>query len=364
MSLGTKVLIVGGGPAGAIAARNLAEGGIDVILLERNLSFEKPCGGGVTISVFEELGIPRALMRKEVENIRIVPPSGEKVDIGLKGDNMAIVKRGDFDRTLRGEAEKKGAGIIEGEFEGIESVGKSYKVKARIKGLKTEMTAEYIIAADGVNSRVRAALGIKPAKTIFTMSEKIKGVETEFCEFWFGSYHAAGFYSWVFPAEEGISTGTGSLEPGKVRPLFERFKKRRGISKEGLKRIYKLPIWKGDLYNKGNVIFVGDSASQVMPLTYEGIYYAMKAGEFAARAIIEGKAGNYKRMWKARFQKRFFIMDRLKNYFFKSDHNAEKFVALHRRSEVQEASMGLWLGKDVSRESLQSYIKMFGKFIC
>ena len=32
-----------------------------------------------------------------------------------------------------------------------------------------------------------------------------------------------------------------------------------------------------------------------MPLIYEGIYHAMKAGEFAAMAIISGKPSDYKK---------------------------------------------------------------------
>jgi len=71
MRLSAKVLVVGGGPAGATAARFLANNGVDVILLERNLSFVKPCGGGVSISALYELGIPKTMIKKEVKSIRL-----------------------------------------------------------------------------------------------------------------------------------------------------------------------------------------------------------------------------------------------------------------------------------------------------
>ncbi len=361
MRLSAKVLVIGGGPAGATAARFLAESGVNVILLERNPSFVKPCGGGVPLNAFEEFGIPKVVIKKEVKIIRMVSPTGEKLDIELRGGSVAIVERGEFDRALRNEAEEHGTKVIKGEF--IRIMGyKPYRVEANIGEARAEVVSEYIIAADGVNSKVRTALGIK-SQSFFTVSERIKGVETDFCEFWFGSSHAPNFYSWVFPTADGVSAGTSSYKPGNVGVLFERFMERRGITSERQKRIYRIPIWKGNLYNKDKIIFAGDSAGQVLPFAYEGIYYAMKSGEFAASAIIEEKVDNYKKMWKARFQKRFTLMNKLRNYFLNDDDSAKRLVDLHKRPEVQEISMKLWLRKDSDREGLKDYIRLFGKFL-
>jgi len=62
MKLSAKVLVVGGGPAGAIGAKTLAEWGVEVILLERNFLFEKPCGGGIPLSAFDEFGITKGVI--------------------------------------------------------------------------------------------------------------------------------------------------------------------------------------------------------------------------------------------------------------------------------------------------------------
>lgn len=360
--LSAKVLVVGGGPAGATAARFLAQNGVDVILLERNLSFVKTCGGGVPLSTFDELGIPKTVIKKEVNNVKIVSPIGECLDIELRGGSLAIVERGVFDNVLRKQAEEHGVKVLEGEFLGIAN-DKPYKVEANVGEAKTEIVSEYIIAADGVNSKVRRSLAIKPSRSLFTVCEYIKGTQTNACEFWFGSYHAPGLYSWIFPAAGGFSIGTGCFEPGGINIFLRRFKERKKIMTEGRKRVYRIPMWKGDLYNKGRVLFSGDSAGQVLPLIYEGIYYAMKSGEFAARAVIAGRVDHYKKLWKDRFQKRFTFMDKLRNYFLKDDVSAEKLVALYRRPEVQEASMNLWLRKDSSREGIMRYIKLFGKLL-
>jgi geranylgeranyl reductase len=362
MKLSTKVLVIGGGPAGATAARLLAEQNIEVVLLERNLSYVKPCGGGLSFSGFEEFDIPRTAIRKEIDKIRIVSPRGEKLDIELKGGGLAIVERGKFDAGLRQAAEEKGAKIIEGEFVSVSSGNHLSKVVASNGEDVHEISSEYIIAADGVNSKVRTAAGIKPARSFFTISERIKGLSSDLCEFWFGSSHAPFAYSWIFPSSQGVSIGTASLEPGTVHNLMKRFKERTQIQAEGDLKIYRIPVWEGDLYNKDKILFVGDSAGQVMPLTYEGIYYAMKAGEFAARAIAEEKVNNYKRIWKERFQKKFTIMEKLRNFFLKDDDSAEKLVAMHRRPDVQMVSLRLWLRHDGNRDCLRSYIRIFGKF--
>lgn len=354
--------MIGGGPAGATAAACLAERGLDVILLEKNPSFVKPCGGGLSLSAFDKLHIPETVIRKKVNGIRIVSPKGKTLDIDLKGGGLAIVQRGDFDRVLRKKAEDRGARVIKGEFLTILDDRKC-RVEANLDGKKYVVSSEYIIASDGVNSKVRAALGIRSSPSLFTISEQIKDLNVDSCEFWFGSSHAPFSYSWVFPSTEGISAGTGCFMAGTINALFEKFKARRGITGTGQQWVYRVPLWKGDLYNKNMVIFAGDSAGQVLPLTYEGIYYAMRAGELAAMAILEESVDNYRKKWQARFQKRFSLMAKLGNYFLKDDASAEKLVSLHRRPEIQKASLRLWLGKDSSRKGLASYIDLFGKFL-
>lgn len=362
MKLSAKVLIIGSGPAGASAARCLAAHGRDVLLLEKNLSLEKPCGGGLSLHAFEELGIPKTSIKREVHRIRIVAPCGESVDIALQGCGLAIVGRKEFDGSLRQEAEAKGAKIVEGEFTEIQHP-KNYKIKAMTGEEQCEIHTEYVIAADGVNSRVRTALGIKPSRSFFTVSEKIRDLNADICEFWFGGDHAPFSYSWVFPASGGISIGTGTFQKEPITALLQRFKEKRGIHAAGTKKVYRIPAWKGDLYSKGNVLFAGDAAGQVLPLTYEGIYYAMKSGELAAQAIIEERVDTYRKVWKARFQRRFVLMDRLRNYFLKNDASAERLVALHRRPEIQEASLQLWVMKDSDHKGLLHYIKLFGKLL-
>lgn len=362
--LRTKVLIVGGGPAGSAAASLLAREGIETVLINRDHSFVKPCGGGIPLAAFSELGIPSETVKRNIGYVRIVSPTGEDVRIRLNGSSIAIVERRDFDSALRKKAVKDGAMLYEAEFRGFSDIGRTIKAEVVMDNKIKNIEADYVIAADGVNSRVRTALNIGPVASFIAISGKVKSGYTDCCEFWFGAAHAPKFYSWVFPQSEGISAGTGSISGKLIKELWQRFLMRRGINATdaGL-RGYRIPLWRGDLYNKGRVLFTGDAAGHVMPLSYEGIYYAMRSGELAASALISGKVIEYKRLWKNKFQKRFLLMKSLWEYFLKDDSHAERLIHLHKSPEVQSASMRLWLRKDSGSGSILSYLKLFSRFI-
>jgi hypothetical protein len=64
------------------------------------------------------------------------------------------------------------------------------------------------------------------------------------------------------------------------------------------------------------------------------------------------------------FEKRFMLMNKLRNYFLKDDALAEKLAALHRRHDIREASLRLWIRKDSSKEGLMDYMRFFRKCLC
>lgn len=363
-----ECVIIGGGPAGSQAARVLVESGHDVILIERDPLHDKPCGGGVPSTAFQEFSIPETLVKKRVEWIRLVSPGGVDVSVRLHGGYIAIVERKEFDSALREIALHKGTRFIHGEFKGFDEVS-GRRIVSRVitdKG-HVEIISRYAIVASGVNSWSFLRSNTK-LKKVFTLSIKgtpvdLQEEDIEACEFYLSSSHAERFYSWIFPSSQGIvSAGTGGFEPSRVKDMLNRFLLRRGISINGKVRGYWIPLWHGskNLLNPWkNVVVAGDAGNLVMPLSFEGIYYAMSSGKMAAEAIIEGKPSEYPHEWHNQFYRRFRIMKLLWNYFLRDDRRAEEMVRLHMRQEIQEASMRLWLRKDKSLESLLIYIKLF-----
>lgn len=390
----TNVLVIGGGPAGSTAARFLADNGKETILIERDLSYIKPCGGGIPSTGLQELNIPEEeVVKKKIKKMMMVSPKGERVEVELAGGHFCITERGSFDAKLREMAQKKGASIIEAEFLRFEETGKEIisVIKNRATGEEIKIKSDYAIASDGITFRAGSSIKHSRPDCLYTISAHMKsapspsspptrGGEIAFvpsplmgeggdaCEFWFGSSHASKSYSWIFPSQEYASIGTGSANAGELTSLLDKFIKRRfnmplkdfgADNFIGKTRSFKIPQWGRTIFNIRNILFAGDAAGMVMPITYEGIYYAMKSGEFAARAITEGKPSVYKKSWSGRFRNRFLLMSKIKDYLFKSDENIEKFVALHKRPEVQEIAMRLWLRKEVGNNTLISYIEFF-----
>lgn len=362
-----NVIVVGGGPSGSIAARTLAQAGVKVLLIDKDLRRVKPCGGATPSKSFKEFNLPVSAISREIKVVSVISPFGYRIDRQLNGGYFAMVQRGEFDRSLREQAQKAGGDLAEAEFLRIRQAGRKIHITVIENGRERNITADFLIAADGINSRTAGALGLKSLPGVYTLQEEVDMQAAEdfqrltACEFWFAISHASNFYSWVFPKKDHIDIGTGSVDGKTLKSLMKNFKVRRRISGEGRQIVYRLPLKQRDSLIHGNVLFVGDAAGLVMPLSYEGIYYAMYSGRMAAEAIISGMPGDYEKQWNKKFRRQFKLMERLKKYFFKNDKRIEQMFYIHKREKVQQASMRFWLKKDTGISCFLSCLDFFKK---
>src|SRR5918993_860362 len=98
------VIVIGGGPAGLMAARTLAENGHDVVVLEEHAEIGRPvhCTGLIGLEAFDELDLPRDTILRVIKSATFHAPSG--VSIALAGPRLAaaVVDRAAFDSALAG----------------------------------------------------------------------------------------------------------------------------------------------------------------------------------------------------------------------------------------------------------------------
>src|SRR5437867_3344551 len=80
-----RIVIVGGGPAGAFAASALASAGRQVLLFDEKLAWEKPCGGGLTDKALARWPFLRdaGVERNLISDCELIAPSGAKVRFAL-----------------------------------------------------------------------------------------------------------------------------------------------------------------------------------------------------------------------------------------------------------------------------------------
>lgn len=354
-------IVIGGGPAGAAAARLLAANGKDVLLVERDPAYRKPCGGAIPSPVFSEFDLPARLVRNTVSTFRLVSPGGAAVDIPLR-EPVFVVDRPEFDAFLRSRAAEAGARMLEGDFLHAEQKREGCVCRVRLRSGEIMISADYLIAADGVNSRVRLSQKAGAVRSLLAVCERIAGLSVDACEFRFSRRVAPGFYGWIFPSGDGISIGSGCAGRGDPRPLLETLKEQAGLSgMQGRLSMFRIPVWQGELFHHGRILFAGDAAGQVMPLSYEGIYYAMKSGECAAQAVLEGRPSRYRSLWKAELGGIFSLAAKMNDFFLKTDKRAEQLVRLHQRPDVQEIAQDLWLRKRHGRTPLAGYALRIGK---
>ena len=380
------VVVIGGGPAGASAANDLALKGRSVLLLDRQGRI-KPCGGAIPPRLIKDFEIPDHLLVAKARKARMISPKDNRVDIPIEGGFVGMVNRHEFDEWLRQRAQSNGAQRQQGTFDrftqdedGIRRVhfeereGKSNVVQRSVR-------ARFIIGADGAKSEVarQAVEGSEKTKYVFAYHEIIKtpsnkplSFDSSRCDVLYQKPVSPDFYGWVFPHGDTISIGTGSADKGfSLRNAVAKLRADIGLDGAELIRHEGAPLPMKPLkkWDDGQqVVLAGDAAGVVAPASGEGIYYAMLGGQLAGEAIaefIESKDPAKLQLARKRFMKEhrmtFLVLGIMQYFWYSTDKRRESFVKMCEDKDVQKLTFESYMNKKLVRKKPMAHLRIFIK---
>ena len=312
------VVVVGAGPAGSAAAIELARAGRSVVVIDKaTFPRDKCCGDGLTTLALRELeglGFDRDGLEGwyDVHSAWLRSPDGHETEVPLPDTGLyaAVCPRAELDATLVDLARAAGADVREGvAVRAVVPSDDRVTVDVTGGGL-TRIVARYVVAADGMWSPVRKALGLAiPGyrgewHAFRQYVRNVTGPAAERLIVWFEPDLLPG-YAWSFPLPGNrANIGFGVLRDGE-----RRVRDMAGLWRDLLARPHIVDALGGDAELEGRhtawpiparvdampltgdrVLFVGDAAAATDVMTGEGIGQALLTGRLAAGAIERGGA--------------------------------------------------------------------------
>ncbi len=301
------VIVVGAGPSGSLAAKKCAEQGLRTLLIEkRRLPRDKVCSGMIMGPVAhaliqQEFGpLPETVLtqpsRLEGYFFHVPGMGSEKLD-----HFTLLTWRRNLDFWMAQKAQACGVELWqETSVVDIKERAQGFSITIRMGEQRQDLTAKFVIGADGGNSTVRS----------FTFPElKVKYGQV-YQEHYPGELNLNKHYMhWFYPVEHSPASFTAhqkdgliivdvGCKPGQAKQLMA--SARKYLAENHGSAVEQEPVWRGGclqpaLYReltsytfrpaRGNALLVGDAAGLPMPVSGEGIGTGLKSALEAAGSI-------------------------------------------------------------------------------
>lgn len=304
-----------------MAAKSSAEGGLDVLLVERELEVGVPDKCGEFLPSIEEMrrlapkvpdleGLfdpPSRCIVNRTKYVKFIFPNGTEITIPFKG---VVVERKLFDKHLANEAARAGAEVAI--FTKVTDILKDgIGVKARNIEGDLYIKSKTIVGADGAYSLIsrRAGLPVSKDPLDYGIGYQYEMVDVDhdpdYVEMYIGEDIAPGTYAWIIPkggdvANVGTGVRTPFMKKGlNVRDYFRNFLSKPDLASEKLHRAVPTAIKAGCIPVGGpmkrtaseNILAVGDAAGHTIPTVGGGIPPGLIcgriAGQIASKHIME-----------------------------------------------------------------------------
>ena len=303
--LETDVIVVGAGPAGSMAAIQLRNYGLSVLVLEEHPEIGKPlhCSGLVTPRTLESAGMDHSLVFNEIKGAEIFAGDIKPLVLGNEVTRALVIDRVAFDRHLANEAKLKGAQINLGHK--VHYIENNQPGTTVVHANQKTFSSRILFGCDGWRSKVSSHLGNTNTDLIWcfggegTISTHPKDVVRVYLD----ANIAPNWFGWTIPLDNkririGIGTTFGSPDRKPIH-LFNKLLKQYPTHFEGLNVTSLsggfIPLYTPQIIESSNALLIGDAASHAKPTSGGGIYTSLegakKAAQTAYQALSSTKAG-------------------------------------------------------------------------
>ena len=346
------VLIVGAGPVGSRAARQLADSGYRVAVFEKHqhIGHKLSCTGIIGRECVELFKVDRGCFLQEAKSAKLFAPCGEFIAVSREEPQAYIVDRLSFDRSMARKAQEAGADyhlsskvtdISISNNEVVMEIDQQKKVNGKV-----------VLIANGFGSKLPSKLGLGQIKKVMT------GAQTEVptngigeTEVYFSRKIAPGFFGWLVPVSDSRArVGLFAKEkPGEyLRQLLSQLAiEGKVASVESVFAYGGIPLKPLPRTYSDRVLVIGDAAGQVKPTTGGGIYYGLLCADFAAETIDQAftkddfskkNLSRYETLWKEKLGRELKI-DYFARMFYNrlSDKRIDRIFHVVKDNDIHES---------------------------
>jgi flavin-dependent dehydrogenase len=286
------IVIIGGGPSGAMCGEQLARAGHSVNIFDERLAWEKPCGGGLTYKATQHFPflLDNAHPKKLVRNVEIISAENQRAKLDLKHP-IVIYSRRVLNGLLLDRAREAGCEVHQRRVQQIDTT----KEKPRYCIAGEWRTVDFIVLASGARNQMLPGTRALTADELemtqgYFVPETAEEIIIKFLPDFEG-------YIWSFPRADHISLwicgSMASHTSSELRSHLHKFAEAEKFATENAKFYsHVLPSPQVRTLADRAVIgknwaMCGDAAAWVDPLTGEGLFYALRSGELLGRSIAE-----------------------------------------------------------------------------
>ncbi len=304
------VVIVGAGPAGAVAACHLAARSYRVLLLDRKkFPREKVCGDSLlpdTLRCLDTMGIGEKIRKtgRQLSTCTLSSPSQNKVEI--PGEYLTL-KRSLLDMIVVQKAVESSTVFALGEVKRL-AIEPDGRVSFTIHGCHKPIRSRIGIVATGVDIRLMHKMNwpvIKRPSAValrcYVRSSLV--LDRLVISFVRHDRFTVPSYGWIFPMRgHEYNVGFGILNPGRVRKRnidlkrkFNDFIDSFPLARELMQQSDRITALQAAAlrydfegaypFVNGPIVAAGEAIGTTLPFTGEGIGKAMESGQLAAEAI-------------------------------------------------------------------------------